>query len=82
MLYPDSDTYLDSIETPMPDPDPKKCAIWFSKKQNIYVGIVFICSVVEPEPQGARTFGRSQSWNRNDKVLALAPAPGSGSESA
>ncbi len=37
--------------------------------------IVYI-SVVGPEPelQGARTFGRSQSWNWYTEVLA--PAPG------
>jgi hypothetical protein len=35
-----------------------------------------LVSVVEPEPQGAGTFGRS--WSRNIE----APAPGSGSGSA
>ncbi len=35
-------------------------------------------SVVEPEPQGAETFGRSRSWSQYSEVLASASAPGSG----
>jgi hypothetical protein len=34
-----------------------------------------ISSVVELEPQGTGTFGRS--WSRNVEVLALAPGSGS-----
>jgi hypothetical protein len=34
------------------------------------------CRVAEPEPAGAKTFGRSWSWSRYTEVLAPAPAPG------
>jgi hypothetical protein len=35
--------------------------------------------VAEPEPAGAKTFGRSRSWSWYTEVSAPAPAPGSGS---
>jgi hypothetical protein len=36
--------------------------------------MALLSSVVEPEPQGAGTFGQNRSWSRNTEVSA--PAPG------